>query len=186
MLPIGTEREDDGRWIAEIAALPGCAGLWRNRDRSALAGGGTGVSRYRRPDRPWRAGAGQMSDKLKAIGSRIAGLRHQARLTQQELADIIGVARATIATVETGDSRAGVVTTLAVADYFRVSMDWLLCREALPKSAVPIALVGDAPMTAPEKELLDTFRSTDRQGRSMMSRFAKALRSEAPAREAAE
>jgi transcriptional regulator with XRE-family HTH domain len=119
------------------------------------------------------------ANKLKAVGARIADLRHQARLTQDELANIIGVARATLATIETGRNRAGAETTLAIADYFRVSMDWLLCREMLSKAAIPPALVGDAQVSAPERELLDTFRSTDRQGRTMMLRFAKALRGEA-------
>lgn len=107
-----------------------------------------------------------MSDKLKAIGSRIAGLRHQARLTQQELADIIGVARATIATIETGAERAGVVTTLAIADYFRVSMDWLLCREHLSKAAIPSPLT-----TVPEPEA-----EPDKIVREAQRQFAASLR----------
>lgn len=66
---------------------------------------------------------------LKAIGRRVAELRRARDLTQDELADIIGVARGTIGSIETGGNRGGIVTTIAIADYFKVPMDWLLCRE---------------------------------------------------------
>lgn len=69
---------------------------------------------------------------LKAIGRRVVELRRGADLTQVALADIIGVARGTIGSIETGGNRGGIVTTIAIADYFKVPMDWLLCREVPP------------------------------------------------------
>lgn len=66
---------------------------------------------------------------LKAIGRRVAELRNKAGLTQEELADTIGVARGTLGSIETGGGRGGIVTTIAIADHFKVPMDWLLCRE---------------------------------------------------------
>jgi transcriptional regulator with XRE-family HTH domain len=69
---------------------------------------------------------------LEAIGRRVAKLRRDANLTQDELDDIIGVARGTIGSIETGGNRGGIVTTIAIADYFKVPMDWLLCREVPP------------------------------------------------------
>lgn len=69
---------------------------------------------------------------LKAIGRRVAKLRRAAKLTQDELADIIGVARGTIGSIETGGNRGGIVTTIAIADHFKVPMDYLLCREVPP------------------------------------------------------
>jgi transcriptional regulator with XRE-family HTH domain len=69
---------------------------------------------------------------LRAIGRRIADLRRRSGLTQEELADLIGVARGTIAAIETGADRGGIVTTIAIADYFKVPSDWLLCRTVPP------------------------------------------------------
>jgi transcriptional regulator with XRE-family HTH domain len=69
---------------------------------------------------------------LKAIGRRVAELRRQAGQTQDELADIIGLARGTMGSIETGGNRGGIVTMVAIADYFKVPMDWLLCREVPP------------------------------------------------------
>jgi transcriptional regulator with XRE-family HTH domain len=66
---------------------------------------------------------------LKAIGRRVAELRIKAGLTQEELADAVGVARGTLGSIETGGGRAGIETTIAIADHFKVPMDWLLCRE---------------------------------------------------------
>jgi transcriptional regulator with XRE-family HTH domain len=69
---------------------------------------------------------------LEAIGKRIAALRRQAGMTQDALAAEIGVARPTLAGIERGLDRAGIVSTIAIADYFKVPMDWLLGRSVPP------------------------------------------------------
>jgi transcriptional regulator with XRE-family HTH domain len=65
---------------------------------------------------------------LVAIGRRIAALRHEVKITQDQLAAGVGVGRSTIASVERGIDRAGLLSTVAIADYFKVPMDWLLGR----------------------------------------------------------
>lgn len=84
-----------------------------------------------------------MVTNLKAIGRQVAKLRREARLTQDELADIIGVARGTIGSIETGGNRGGIVTTIAIADYFKVPMDWLLCREVPPGGPIVGQFIND-------------------------------------------
>lgn len=71
----------------------------------------------------------KVQTNLKAIGRRIAELRDGAGLTQEALASDIGVKRSTIANIETGGDRAGIVSIVALADYFKVPLDWLLCRK---------------------------------------------------------
>ena len=66
--------------------------------------------------------------KLKDIGRRVAELRSKAGLTQEALAAEIGLSRGTIAGIETGGDRGGILSMMAIADYFKVPMDWLLCR----------------------------------------------------------
>jgi len=72
---------------------------------------------------------------LKMIGGRIRKLRLAAKLSQPELAAALGLSsRSTIAGIETGADRAGIETMVAIADYFKVPMDWLLGRTVPPGS----------------------------------------------------
>jgi transcriptional regulator with XRE-family HTH domain len=72
---------------------------------------------------------------LKATGGRIRKLRLAAGLSQPELATALGLSsRSTIAGIETGADRAGIELMIAIADYFKVPMDWLLGRDVPPGS----------------------------------------------------
>ncbi|MEH8022341.1 helix-turn-helix transcriptional regulator [Rheinheimera metallidurans] len=53
----------------------------------------------------------------------IAVLRAERQLSQQELADAIGVSRKTISTVETGRFNPSVIIALKLAQYFNVSVE---------------------------------------------------------------
>lgn len=69
---------------------------------------------------------------LEHIGKRIAALRNDAGMTQDQLAVEIGISRSTLAGIERGKDRAGILSTMAIADYFKVPMDWLLGRSVPP------------------------------------------------------
>lgn len=69
---------------------------------------------------------------LEDIGKRIAKLRQDAGMTQEALAAEIGISRSTLAGIENGKDRAGILSTVAIADYFKVPMDWLLGRSVPP------------------------------------------------------
>jgi transcriptional regulator with XRE-family HTH domain len=71
---------------------------------------------------------------LKTIGARIRELRLAAGDGQEELAAIVGVSRSTIAGIETGGDRGGIETMIAIADHYKVPMDWLLGRRVPPGS----------------------------------------------------
>lgn len=60
---------------------------------------------------------------------KIKFLRKSNNLSQQELATIIGVSRSTIAMWETAGSQPDNASLLKLADYFNVSVDYLLGRE---------------------------------------------------------
>jgi repressor LexA len=82
------------------------------------------------------------------IGKRIAELRRERGLNQEELAELAMLHRVTIAKYETGQVEPGALAIGRIADALGVSTDELLCRvDKLPpfinivKSAVPI--VGD-------------------------------------------
>lgn len=61
-----------------------------------------------------------MNDELD---NHIHKLRLQQKLSQQELADAIGVSRKTISTVETGRFTPSVVIALKIAQYFELPVE---------------------------------------------------------------
>lgn len=66
----------------------------------------------------------------KQTQNRIRELRKKARLSQQTLADQIGVFRNTISNWETGYSQISLENTKKVAEYFGVTIDYLLGSES--------------------------------------------------------
>ena len=66
----------------------------------------------------------------KQTQKRIRELRKQSRLYQQALADQIGVFRNTISNWETGYSQISLENAKQVAEYFGVTIDYLLGSES--------------------------------------------------------
>ena len=57
------------------------------------------------------------------LDNHIAKLRAKRKLSQQQLADAIGVSRKTISTVETGRFTPSVIIALKLARYFEVPVE---------------------------------------------------------------
>ncbi|WP_247955319.1 helix-turn-helix transcriptional regulator [Streptococcus oralis] len=66
----------------------------------------------------------------KQTQNRIRDLRKKSRLSQQALADQIGVFRNTISNWETGYSQISLENAKNVAEYFGVTIDYLLGSES--------------------------------------------------------
>lgn len=66
----------------------------------------------------------------KQTQNRIKELRKQSRLSQQALADQIGVFRNTISNWETGYSQISLENAKKVAEYFGVTIEYLLESES--------------------------------------------------------
>ena len=66
----------------------------------------------------------------KQTQNRIRELRKKSRLSQQVLADQIGVFRNTISNWETGYSQISLENAKNVAEYFGVTIDYLLGSES--------------------------------------------------------
>ena len=69
---------------------------------------------------------------MATIAERIKGLRKKAGLTQQELGDRFGVAKSTICQYENGNSTPNDDMKIAMANYFNVSMDYLMGKTDVP------------------------------------------------------
>lgn len=84
------------------------------------------------------------SDELKK-------LRKQRDLTQQKLADDLGIAKSTISMYENGRREPDFETSEAIADYFNVRLDDLLGRKnnpfaGLPSNIIPIPKMKKIPL----------------------------------------
>ena len=70
---------------------------------------------------------------MEQIGKRLRALREGIRLTQVQMAQILGVQHSRINRFETGQSTPSPEVFLKYADYFDVSMDYLYCRTDEPR-----------------------------------------------------
>ena len=70
---------------------------------------------------------------MEQIGQRLRALREGVRLTQVNMAEILGVQQSRINRYETGQSTPSPEVFVKYADYFDVSMDYLYCRTDKPQ-----------------------------------------------------
>ena len=73
----------------------------------------------------------------------IKQLRTRNKISQQKLADALHVSRSTVAMWETGASDPDTEKLKMLAEYFNVSVDYLLGREASPEKESPAAENSD-------------------------------------------
>lgn len=71
---------------------------------------------------------------MDTFNTRIKQLREDKGLTQEELAKALGIARPTLASWEIGRREPDFETTTKIADFFGVSVDYLLGRTDDPRS----------------------------------------------------
>ncbi|WP_198556285.1 helix-turn-helix transcriptional regulator [Glaciecola sp. 33A] len=67
--------------------------------------------------------------RTSVLDNNIAKLRGKLKISQQELADGIGVSRKTISTVETGRFTPSVVIALKLAAYFQATVESIFSLE---------------------------------------------------------
>lgn len=67
-----------------------------------------------------------INEDYEVFGKRLAELRKARRLTQEELANELGLSKTSIAEYETGIARVQLSTIKSFSEYFKVSVDYLL------------------------------------------------------------
>ncbi|HBG0928531.1 TPA: helix-turn-helix transcriptional regulator [Clostridioides difficile] len=73
---------------------------------------------------------------FKAIGKRIKIARINQNMTQETVADKIGVTPQHVSNIETGNSSVSLTTLVAIANLLKVSADELLCDTILMSKPV--------------------------------------------------
>lgn len=87
--------------------------------------------------------------------NRIKELRNEQNIKQAELASIVKVSQAALSGYETGKYEADIETYKRIADYFSVSLDYLLGKETLPSNAIKIPVLGSVPAGIPLEAIED-------------------------------
>ena len=82
--------------------------------------------------------------------TRIRELREESGLKLKELSKIIGVSESTMSLYENGKHEPDYTTLIKIADYFKVSLDYLLCRETVFQYS--------SSFTRDEEEMMQLFR----------------------------
>lgn len=100
---------------------------------------------------------------FKAIGKRIKIARIRTNMTQESVADKIGVTPQHVSNIETGNSSVSLTTLVAIANLLNVSVDELLCDTVLKSKPVFIKEADDIFKDCNEYEvrvLVDVLKAT--------------------------
>lgn len=100
----------------------------------------------------------------KAIGKRIKIARIKADLTQERLAENVGVSATYMSNIETGTTRVSLTTLVTIANALSVTVDDLLC-DNVKKARVPF-----------EKDIAGILESCDEYEIRMITDMAQALK----------
>ena len=98
---------------------------------------------------------------------RLKELRKKNHKTQEEMAALIGVTRGAYGNIENGKREPDFKTLSKLADYFGVSVDWLIGRD---KQSTP-----PDELSAGESSLLRIFRELNEEGQEKLLDLADDL-----------
>lgn len=105
-----------------------------------------------------------MASFIMAFGEKLYSLRTQEKISQIQLAEILGVSRQTVSKWETGSMLPEIDKLIKISDQFHVSTDYLL-RETKPEKLsanldrLILKFLGSAQdMDAISKELVEVMR----------------------------
>ncbi len=91
------------------------------------------------------------------LSKRLREVRDEKEITQQEVADYLGITRPAYTAYETGNRQPDFDTLTKLANYFNVTTDWLLGRtnaRAYPYIQAP-HIEGDTPITEESLNIIE-------------------------------
>lgn len=113
-----------------------------------------------------------LTQKEKGIYSmlNLKQLRLDRKLTQAALANALDVAQTTISSWERGEKSPDPDTLVRLANFYNVSVDYLLGRENKKEAPLPVPMLGkDA------QKLLDMYGELDKENKDQVMRYVTSL-----------
>jgi transcriptional regulator with XRE-family HTH domain len=92
------------------------------------------------------------------IGERLRELRKEKRKTLRDINDGLGISYSNLAQIERGEHGCNAETLNILAQYFNVSMDYILGKTDNPKATIIQVADSDGSITSIEYELLDKVK----------------------------
>lgn len=99
------------------------------------------------------------------IGQRFIELRKQKNLTQEDISQQLNLTRSAISLWESNKRKPDADTLVQLADFYDVSVDYLLCRENSCQTIYPDSAYA---LTTKEKNLLSTFKQLNKDNQDIV------------------
>lgn len=96
---------------------------------------------------------------METFGNKIKAMRTKAKLTQGELAEILGISQQSVSLWERNEYFPSRITIVKLSNYFNVSVDSLINDEPMSKETV---------LSKDEKTLLRTFNLLDKDNQQVI------------------
>lgn len=93
--------------------------------------------------------------------NRLKELRQEHQLTQKQLAEKLGLSQQVVGYYENEINQPAPDMLIRIADFFKCSIDYLLCREDDFGNIIVQAESSAPVLSAEERELLEHFRAVD-------------------------
>ena len=108
----------------------------------------------------WRWQGSAMTERadLAGIGRRIAEIRREVGLTQEQLAERAGISVVHLCNIELGKKTLGLAVLIRIAEALEVATDWILRAETPGTYAVANEKIGDLLEDCTTTEMQDFLR----------------------------
>lgn len=102
--------------------------------------------------------------------NKLKELRNHRTLSQREFAKILGVAQATVASWEVGRTEPDNTMLKQIANYFNVSIDYLLDNDEQSKQAQPRPILSEK-----QTRLINGYENLNDNGQNMLMAYLEFL-----------
>ncbi len=113
---------------------------------------------------------------MTSFNKTIHDLRIEFNISQQQLADAIGVSQSTIAKIEVGRNEATASTIRKLADFFNVSTDYLLGRTDELGGAILPSPAND--LSSEERKLVEDYRGLGKPLKDLLQSMIRTWQSD--------
>jgi transcriptional regulator with XRE-family HTH domain len=100
---------------------------------------------------------------------RIKMLREESKISQQKLADAIGMSQSSVNDYENRRTEPDIATLIRIADYFETSVDYVVAHTTIRRKIEP---VSELALNDREAAVIRSYRQLDAQSRAALDAVA--------------